>query len=108
MKIVTVIPLEKGVFKTDLTYFTAKDIKNGSIVNVPVRNKKILGLVISCQDVSNEKSGIKGMPFNLKKIIEIKKHSIFRDDCCLSGAVGPKKAENLALADLQRYRIDCD
>ncbi len=80
MKIVTVIPLEKGVFKTDLTYFTAKDIKNGSIVNVPVRNKKILGLVISCQDVSNEKSGIKGMPFNLKKIIEIKKHSIFRDE----------------------------
>ena len=40
MKIVTVIPLEKGAFKTDLTYFTAKDIKNGSIVSIPIRNKK--------------------------------------------------------------------
>ncbi|PIP69000.1 hypothetical protein CO033_02815 [Candidatus Nomurabacteria bacterium CG_4_9_14_0_2_um_filter_32_10] len=80
MKIVTVIPLEKGVFKTDLTYFTAKDIKNGSIVSVPIRNKKILALVVSCQDVSNEKSGIKDMPFKLKKIDEIKKHSIFRNE----------------------------
>lgn len=80
MKIVTVIPLEKKVFKTDLTYFTAKDIKNGSIVSVPIRNKKILALVVSCQDVSNEKSGIKDMPFKLKKIDEIKKHSIFRNE----------------------------
>ena len=80
MKIVTVIPLEKGVFKTDLTYFTAKDIKNGSIVNIPIRNKKILGLVISSQDVSNMKSGIKDMSFKLKKIIEVKDHSIFRNE----------------------------
>src|ERR1035437_10004596 len=80
MKIVTVIPLEKGAFKSDLTYFTAKDIKNGSIVSIPIRNKKILGLVVSCQDVTNAKSGIKNMPFNLKKISEIKKHSIFRNE----------------------------
>jgi len=80
MKIVTVIPLEKGVFKTDLTYFTAKEIKNGSIVSIPIRNKKILGLIVSCQDVTNAKSGIKDMSFKLKKIIEIKKHSIFRNE----------------------------
>ena len=80
MKIVRVIPLEKGAFKTDLTYFTAKDIKNGSIVSVPIRNKKILGLVISCQDVMNAKTGIKDMSFKLKKIIEVKKHSIFRNE----------------------------
>lgn len=80
MKIVTVIPLEKGAFKPDLTYFTAKDVKNGSIVSVPIRNKKILGLVVSCQDVTKAKSGIKDMSFKLKKIIEIKKHSIFRNE----------------------------
>ena len=80
MKIVTVIPLEKGAFKEDLTYFTAKDIENGSIVSVPIRNKKILGLVVSCEDVSDAKSGIKDMSFRLKKIIEIKKHSIFRNE----------------------------
>ncbi|HAS80591.1 MAG: Primosomal protein N [Candidatus Nomurabacteria bacterium GW2011_GWE1_32_28] len=80
MKIVTVIPLQKGVFKTDLTYFTAKDIKNGSIVNIPIRNKKILGLVISSEDASNIKSKLKEMSFNLKKIDEIKEHSIFRNE----------------------------
>lgn len=80
MKIVTVIPLEKGVFKTDLTYFTSKDIKNGSIVSVPVRNKKILGLTISCEDVLGNKSDIKDMSFKLKKIIEVKEHSIFRNE----------------------------
>ncbi len=77
MKIVTVIPLQKGVFKTDLTYFTAKDIKNGSIVNIQVRNKKILGLVVETEDVSYAKSGIKDMSFKLRKITEVKKHSIF-------------------------------
>jgi len=80
MKIVTIIPLEKGIFKTDLSYFTAKDIKNGSIVKVPIRNKKILGLVVSCQDVTNAKFDIKGMPFKLKKIFEVKKSSIFRNE----------------------------
>ncbi len=80
MKIVTVIPLQKGAFKTDLTYFTAKEIKNGSIVSIPVRNKKILGLVVSCQDAVSAKSGIKGMSFKLKKITEIKEHSIFRNE----------------------------
>ncbi|PIZ86801.1 hypothetical protein COX93_03135 [Candidatus Nomurabacteria bacterium CG_4_10_14_0_2_um_filter_30_12] len=80
MKIVTIIPLQKGIFKTDLTYFTAKDIKNGSIVSVLVRNKKILGLVVSCEDLTNMKSGIKEMSFKLKKINEIKEHSIFRNE----------------------------
>ena len=80
MKIVTVVPLEKGSFKTDLTYFTTKNIKNGNIVTVPVRSKKILGLVVFSQNLTKIKSGIKDMSFKLKKIIEIKEHSIFRDE----------------------------
>lgn len=80
MKIVTIIPLQKGIFKTDLTYFTAKDIKNGSIVSVPIRNKKILGLVVSTQEVTDIKSKIKNMSFKLKKITEVKEHSIFRNE----------------------------
>ncbi|MEI8270026.1 MAG: hypothetical protein WCG45_01530, partial [bacterium] len=68
MKIVTVMPLKKGVFKEELTYFTAQEISLGSIVNIPVRNKKILGLVISVEDARNAKSDIKDMNFNLKKI----------------------------------------
>ncbi len=77
MKIVTVIPLKKGVWKGEMTYFTAKHISNGSIVIISLRNKKILGLVVSSENVLNAKSNIKNLDFNLKKIIEVKKHSIF-------------------------------
>lgn len=77
MKIVNVIPLKKGAFREDLTYFTAKDVADGSIVNIPIRNKKILGLVVSSEDVINAKSNIKDLAFNLKKITEIKEQPIF-------------------------------
>ena len=42
MNIVSVIPLKKGVLKEELTYFTAQEINPGNIVNISVRNKKIL------------------------------------------------------------------
>ncbi len=77
MKIVTVILLEKGAWKSDLTYFSGKDIPLGSIVKVSLRNKKILGLAVSSEDVSSSKGEIKNMRFDLKKIIEVKEHSIF-------------------------------
>jgi len=80
MKIVTVIPLKKGAFREDLTYFTAKDVPDGSIVNIPVRNKKILGLVVSSEDALNAKSGIKDLTFNLKKLDEIKGQSVFQKE----------------------------
>ena len=77
MKIATVIPLKKGVWKENLTYFTAQDVENGNVVVVPLRNKKVLGLVISTESASVNKESIKKMSFNLKKIIEVKEHSIF-------------------------------
>lgn len=78
MKIVTVIPLKKVTSGGILTYFTAKDIREGNIVTIPIRNKKILGLVISVEDAKNAKINIKDMAFNLKKISEVKEHSIWR------------------------------
>src|SRR3989344_6041585 len=77
MKIVTIIPLKKGNWREELTYFTAKEISNGSVVTIPLRSKKVLGLVVSSEDASIEKSSIKKMSFNLKKITEVKEHSIF-------------------------------
>ena len=40
MKIITVIPFQKGGQKEELTYFSSKDIKNGSVVSITLRNKK--------------------------------------------------------------------
>jgi primosomal protein N' len=77
MKVVTVIPLKRGVFRENLTYFTTKEIENGSVVNISIREKKILGLVVSVEEVSDIKSDIKNLNYNLKKIIEVKEQSIF-------------------------------
>jgi primosomal protein N' (replication factor Y) len=77
MKIVTVVPLKKGALKENLTYFTSKDIPNGSVVVIPLRSKEVLGLVVSQKDATSLKSNLKDMSFNLKKIIEAKEHSIF-------------------------------
>ncbi len=80
MKIVTVIPLQKGVFREQLTYFSSKEIPSGAVVTISIREKKILGLVVASEDASSIKSDIKEMQFNLKKVIEVKDHSIFRPE----------------------------
>jgi len=80
MKIVTVIPFKRGVLKEEFTYFSAQNIENGDIVNIPMRNTKNLGLVVSSSDVAKEKSNIKNMSFNLKKIDEVKEKSIFKKE----------------------------
>src|SRR5680860_529358 len=67
MKILSVIPLKKSILKGNLTYFSSLDIPVGSIVSVPLRNKKTLGLVVATEDLSQEKSNVKKMNFNLKK-----------------------------------------
>ena len=59
MKIVNVIPLAKGIFKEQLSYFTSKEALPGSIVSVPVRGRKINALVVSSEDVSEVKAAIK-------------------------------------------------
>ena len=80
MKIITVIPFQKGGQKEELTYFSSKDIKNGSVVSITLRNKKILGITISSMDASEAKSSIKDLSFNLKKIIGVKENFIWKNE----------------------------
>lgn len=68
MKIVRVIPLAKGIFKEELSYFTAGDVAPGTIVSVPVRGRKISALVVSTHDVSEEKAALKASSYSIKKI----------------------------------------
>jgi primosomal protein N' len=77
MKIISVIPLKKGVSKENLTYFTSADIPAGHIVSVPIRNKKVLALIVSSEELQEQKTNIKEMSFSLKKIEENKGRSIF-------------------------------
>jgi len=76
MKIVSVIPLKKGILKGDLTYFSSLDISTGDIVSVPLRGKTTLALVSSTEELKDKKSNVKGMDFNLRKVIQSKGPSI--------------------------------
>lgn len=80
MKILTVVPFEKGPFKEDLTYFSAKDVSPGSIVKVTLRSKTLLGLVVTSDDASEAKGMLKELDFNLKKILEVKENLLFRNE----------------------------
>ena len=78
MKILTVIPFEKRPFGENLTYFSAKDIAVGSIVNVTLRGRVLLALVVGTEDAASAKGELKELDFNLKKILEVKENSIFQ------------------------------
>ncbi|MEK7471298.1 MAG: hypothetical protein AAB623_01455 [Patescibacteria group bacterium] len=77
MKIISVIPLKKCILKGDLTYFTSLNIAVGNIVSVPIRNKETLALVTSSEELKGEKSNVKNMDFNLKKVTKDKGSSFF-------------------------------
>ncbi len=90
MKIVTIIPFMKGSFKDELTYFTSKPISNGSIVNIAVRNKNILGLVVNSEEVNNAKQDIKNMSFNLKKVTEANEGQFMKNEFIESALLASK------------------
>src|SRR6188472_3354960 len=80
MRIVTVIPFSKGPMKENLTYFSARDIAVGSIVEATLRNKKLLGLVVDSKNASEAKGELKELDFNLKKIVDVKENSLFQKE----------------------------
>ena len=80
MKIVTVILFSRGIHKESLTYFTAKDIRVGTIVSVPVRRKLVDAFVIETKDLLASKYDIKSSTFNLKKVESIKGPSFLRPE----------------------------
>lgn len=72
MKIVTVVPLARGIPTENLTYFTAKEIEIGSVVEVPLRKKMIDAIVVGAEDLSEAKGLVKASDFKLRKVGEVK------------------------------------
>lgn len=68
MKIVSVIPISKSAPEDTLTYWSADDIPVGSIIEIPLRKQKILGLVTETSDAGILKSSIKELAYTLRKI----------------------------------------
>jgi len=77
MKIVDVIPFNRTLQKTHLSYFTARDINVGNIVSIDIRNKLTYGLVVEVRDVSKDKETLKKSQFSLRKIKGVLKNNLF-------------------------------
>ncbi len=76
MKIITIVPIAKGIPRDELSYFSAKPITAGTLVTAPFGNRLIKGVVVDHQDVRELKSSIKEQSFRLRNIITIHTDSI--------------------------------
>jgi primosomal protein N' len=72
MKVIEVIPISKGIARETLSYFSIDDIPLGSIVEVPVRTRKVPALVIAKRSAHEIKGEIKSATFAIKKVTKIK------------------------------------
>lgn len=72
IRLVTVAPIARGVNAETLTYFTARDVKEGMLVSIPLRSKKTPALILAVREATIEKTDIKSASFKLKKIGESK------------------------------------
>jgi primosomal protein N' (replication factor Y) len=77
MYIVTVIPIQKGFQRENLTYFSPTGIPLGSIVSIPLRSKTADAIVIDVENARDLKYDLKKADFQLKKILNVKGSSPF-------------------------------
>lgn len=72
MKLITVTPIARGIFKDTLTYWSGKEVVLGALVTVTVRSRLVNALVVGVEEASAAKANIKSAPFALKKITGVK------------------------------------
>jgi primosomal protein N' (replication factor Y) len=77
MNIVHVIPIGRGIGKETLSYFTASDVKPGTMVKVPVRSREMPALVMSVEPAADLKAELKSSAFAIRKIGTLKASPIF-------------------------------
>ncbi len=80
MRILTVIPIARGISKDTLTYFAKNDVEPGSIITIPLRKKSAYGLVIGSKRAEEMKSEIKTLTYNIRKIDRLETHSFLSPD----------------------------
>ena len=68
MYVIEVIPLKRGIFSESLSYYSAMAYQEGAILTIPLRNKKIQALVVSCKSVSAAKTALKTATFSLRRL----------------------------------------
>ncbi|HMP67429.1 MAG TPA: primosomal protein N' [Candidatus Paceibacterota bacterium] len=84
MYIIEVTPFSKSIRTNSLSYFSSQEISLGSIVTVPLRSKKIKGLVTKTKSIKDSKTEIKSSEFALKKISGVSKNILFSEKFLLA------------------------
>lgn len=68
MFIIEVIPLQKGIPRDTLSYFSMREIALGALVNVPLQSRTIQGIVIKNTPAKDMRASIRTGSFSLKPI----------------------------------------
>ncbi len=87
MYIVTVYPIIKGAFKQELTYWSGSAVALGSIIEVPLKGRKIHALVGEVVEAKDAKSQIKNASFATRKIEKPKPVEIVSKACVEAGTI---------------------
>ncbi|MCX6713282.1 MAG: hypothetical protein NTY66_03700 [Candidatus Vogelbacteria bacterium] len=77
MFIITVAPIGKGVFREELSYFSADNLPVGAVISVPIKSGHLEALVIESRRAEEMKSELKNSTFSLKKIGSLKHSRLF-------------------------------
>jgi primosomal protein N' (replication factor Y) len=77
MNIIHVVPIARGINKESLSYFSAQDIRLGSLVKVPLRNRTIPALVIKIEPADEMRAELRTSEFTIRKIGKVKAMPLF-------------------------------
>ncbi len=71
MYIIEIIPLQKGIPKDTLSYFSMQPIALGSLVHVPLQSRTIQGIVVGQSLAKDMKASLRSGNFSLKQVSEV-------------------------------------
>lgn len=71
MYILEIIPLQKGIPRDTLSYFSARLIDLGSVVEIPLNSRIITGIVVAQHSARDAKASIRSGTFSLKSISSV-------------------------------------
>jgi len=77
MKIVTVIPIARGLVQEELTYFTGQAVEPGALVSIAVKRRTVEALVTAVRAAADIKATVRAADFSLKKILRIRRANFF-------------------------------
>ena len=68
MYILEVIPLQKGIPRDTLSYYSMREIPLGSLVEIPLQSRTIQGIVIGVREARDMRASIRSGTFALKPV----------------------------------------